>query len=29
MQHAYNLGRIDGEQFLERMPDLLGAAARD
>ena len=27
MVHAYNLGRADGETFLERMPDLLEFAA--
>ena len=27
MQHAYDLGRADGEQFLTRMPDLMSAAA--
>jgi len=27
MQHAYNLGRVDGERFLERLPDVLEAAA--
>jgi len=29
MQHAYNLGRADGEQFLQHLPQLLGAATRD
>jgi hypothetical protein len=29
MQHAYNLGRVDGEQFLQRMPELLSAAAHE
>jgi hypothetical protein len=29
MQHAYNLGRVDGEQFLQRVPELLDAAAHD
>ncbi|SEI49505.1 Patatin-like phospholipase [Paraburkholderia diazotrophica] len=29
MQHAYNLGRIDGEHFLQRIPELLDAAAHD
>ena len=27
MRPAYDLGRTDGEQFLTRLPDLLGAAA--
>jgi hypothetical protein len=27
MRPAYDLGRNDGEQFLTRLPDLLGAAA--
>jgi predicted patatin/cPLA2 family phospholipase len=27
MQHAYDLGRVDGEQFLTRIPDLMSAAA--
>ncbi|WP_322010666.1 patatin-like phospholipase family protein [Paraburkholderia sp. J12] len=27
MQHAYNLGRVDGERFLERLPAVLEAAA--
>jgi hypothetical protein len=27
MQHAYNLGRVDGERFLERLPEVLEAAA--
>jgi hypothetical protein len=26
MQHAYNLGRADGEQFLQRVPQLLELA---
>jgi hypothetical protein len=29
MVHAYNLGRADGETFLERMPDLMEAAAHE
>jgi hypothetical protein len=29
MQHAYNLGRVDGEQFLQRLPEILEAAAHD
>jgi predicted patatin/cPLA2 family phospholipase len=29
MQHAYNLGREDGEQFLQRLPDLFEAAAHE
>jgi predicted acylesterase/phospholipase RssA len=29
MVHAYNLGRVDGETFLERMPDLLEAGAHE
>ncbi|WP_296661858.1 patatin-like phospholipase family protein [Paraburkholderia sp.] len=28
MQHAYDLGRFDGERFLVRLPEVLGAAAR-
>jgi hypothetical protein len=27
MVHAYNLGRVDGEGFLERVPELLEAGA--
>jgi predicted acylesterase/phospholipase RssA len=27
MQHAYDLGRVDGEQFLTRIPDLMSEAA--
>jgi len=27
MQHAFNLGRADGEQFLTRVPELMHAAA--
>jgi hypothetical protein len=29
MQHAYNLGREDGERFLERMPAVMEAAAHE
>lgn len=29
MIHAYNLGRVDGERFLERLPQLLDAAAHE
>ncbi|MDR3399491.1 MAG: patatin-like phospholipase family protein [Pandoraea sp.] len=29
MVHAYNLGRADGETFLERMPDLMESAAHE
>jgi hypothetical protein len=29
MTHAYNLGRADGETFLERVPDLLEAGAHE
>jgi hypothetical protein len=27
MPHAYNLGRMDGERFLERLPEVLEAGA--
>jgi hypothetical protein len=27
MQHAYALGRADGEDFLERLPHLMDAAS--
>jgi len=29
MVHAYNLGRVDGETFLARIPDLLEAGAHE
>jgi hypothetical protein len=28
MRPAYDLGRADGEQFLMRLPEVLGAAAQ-
>jgi len=27
MQHAYNLGRVDGERLLARLPEVMDAAA--
>jgi hypothetical protein len=29
MVHAYNLGRVDGEAFLERIPALLEAGVHE